>query len=223
MERPPALLIHGFTGGAFELEPLSKLLDERGIQSYLPEMPWSGARLIKRKKESWEDWLSEVTSYAQRFSMEYDKFDLVGFSLGGMVAAYLANHFPVRRLVLVNAAVIYVSPVRFIRNFGANWKQTSMRENIQLNKVSPHSVWQFIRLVRYTRKEISKLKVPTLIAQSMQDSIVHPHSAAYIHKHIQGTSCIYTYEQSNHQLCLGPEKDLAVAHITEFLERQEGS
>lgn len=114
MEQPPALLIHGFTGGIFELEPLSELLDERGIQAHLPEMPWSGERLVKRNKESWEDWLSEVTSYTNRFACEHSQFDLVGFSLGGMVAAYLANRFPVRRLVLVNAAVIYVSPVRFI-------------------------------------------------------------------------------------------------------------
>ncbi|ARF66847.1 hypothetical protein B7C51_02010 [Paenibacillus larvae subsp. pulvifaciens] len=176
MEQPPALLIHGFTGGTFELEPLSELLDERGIQAHLPEMPWSGERLVKRNKESWEDWLSEVTSYTNRFACEHSQFDLVGFSLGGMAAAYLANRFPVRRLVLVNAAVIYVSPVRFI---------------------------------------IDSPKHAGFDCTS--------HSAVYIDRHIQAPSHIYTYEQSNHQLCLGPEKDLAIAHIVEFLERREGS
>jgi esterase/lipase len=220
MGKTACLLLHGFTGGPYELEPLADHLQRSGRTCSVPVLPWNGNLLPKTGRVHWTDWVEAADEQARQMSPAGETFDLIGFSMGGMLAAYLASRYPVRKLVLLNAAVIYVSPGHFAREFTERWKRGD-RSSIEKMRGTPiQAAWQFTRLVRHLKPELPKVKVPTFIAQSERDEVIHPQSARYIYGKLTGPRELHFFAKSNHLICLGPEaKDLFV-RVERFLDKE---
>ncbi|WP_239551103.1 alpha/beta hydrolase [Paenibacillus elgii] len=213
------LLLHGFTGGPFELEPLADYLRQQGYVCVLPTLPGHDAEMRMMRGVQWQDWLNAVAVEADRLSRQYGAIDVVGFSMGGLLSAYVANRFPVRRLVLLNAAVIYVSPGKFIRNL-AQRVRIGLREPWERPKsVSLSAPVQFMKLVRYAKQqELPRISVPTLVVQGKQDQVIHPYSARYIYDRLRGEKELLYMPHSRHMICLEPEAPQLFAAVAGFLD-----
>src|SRR5690606_22181155 len=111
---PNVLLLHGFTGGPFEIETLAQKLQLNGWETNIPLLP---GNFTNRDfyNVKYRDWIAAAEQAAERMLLKTEQFDLVGFSMGGLLGAYIANRYPVRRLVLLNAAVFYFSPGRMVK------------------------------------------------------------------------------------------------------------
>ena len=70
-----------------------------------------------------------------------EKVYVVGFSMGGMIASYLAVHFPVEKLVLLSAAAYYVNPKQLAVDIGI------MVKDLHKGKLSENELF-----IRYKRK-----------------------------------------------------------------------
>lgn len=218
MHRPTCLLLHGFAGGPHEMEPLSQALQNAGFRTRLPVLPGHGGPLRHLAETTYEDWLRAAELHAQEVSETYGAFDVVGFSMGGLLAAYVANRFPVRRVVFLNAAVIYFSPGRFVRyavdalrrrDF-SHWKKT---------KETPLGAsLQFVRLARSLRPEFSKIASPVLIVQGEMDPIVHPASAKWIYRRVRGPRRIAWFPRSRHMILQDAEAEEVIRTAVEFLK-----
>ncbi|KIL39525.1 hypothetical protein SD70_19730 [Gordoniibacillus kamchatkensis] len=210
-----ALLLHGFTGGPYELEPLAAELERTGVRCVLPLLPWNGSQLEKTERVHWSDWVQAAEAEARQLASEAEPFDCIGFSMGGLLAAYIATRYPVRKLVLLNAAVIYVSP-HFARGFAERFRQGDRSHWNKMRGTPFRATWQFTRLVKHLKPELPKVTVPTLIAQSELDQVVHPLSARYLYGKLSGPRELRYFPKSSHMICQGPEAaDLcrAVAHF----------
>ncbi len=219
MMKPPCLLFHGFTGGPYELQPLADYLQRRGTLCEVPRLPWHGEDRLDLKSSHWNDWVQAAENHAARMSENYGAFDLVGFSMGGLLASYIAVRYPIRKLVLLNASVLYVSPGGLLEDLR---KRLKARIPLTFNKwrTTPlRATWQFTRLVKNMKPEISKIKIPTLICQSEWDQVVHPLSAVYIYSKLIGSSELRWYTKSNHLICLGEDAQRLFRDVTEFLDR----
>ncbi|MBD0380438.1 alpha/beta hydrolase [Paenibacillus sedimenti] len=218
--KQPCLLFHGFTGGPFEVEPLAQHLQERGQPCDLPRLPWHGEDDQALKTSRWEDWVVAAEQHADRMTQQYGSFDLVGFSMGGLLAAYLAVRYPVRKLVLLNTAVIYISPARLLHVIREDWKNQD-QDYLQKAKSTPlRATWQFTRLVRHLKPEIGKVTVPTLIAQAERDQVIHPQSARYIYRKLGGYRELYWYPKSKHLICHSEDAETLFEHVSTFLEEE---
>jgi len=210
------LLLHGFTGGPYELQPLADHLESRGWTCALPTLPGHDGPLRDLYRTRYEEWVLGAAAKAAEMTERYGSFDLVGFSMGGLIAAYLANRFPVRRLALLSAAVHYVSPARFFRNAvrvmrgGALWKERSKRDT------PIGAVIEFTKLVRTLKPEISRLTTPTFIAHGELDEVVHPRSAIYIASRVKGEKTMTVYPHSRHLICFEPDATYVFRHIERF-------
>jgi carboxylesterase len=95
------LLLHGYSASPHELNSLSSALDRTGVPYYAPLLTGHGLQslhLLARVQPA--DWLRDaVTAYDLLASLA-DDISVVGHSTGATLAAYLAQHRPVRHLVL---------------------------------------------------------------------------------------------------------------------------
>ncbi|MFC0214721.1 alpha/beta hydrolase [Paenibacillus chartarius] len=217
MGKPPCLLLHGFTGGTDELEPLARELERCGRSCVLPLLPWNGRKLGEGGRVHWKDWVEAAEEEARNLERQQTSFDVVGFSMGGLLAAYMATKYRVRRLVLLNAAVIYISPARFARELTMRLRQGDRGHLEKMGGTPLQATWQFTRLVKHMRPELRKVKVPTLIAQSELDQVVHPFSARYVHSKLQGPKELHTFPRSNHLICQGPDAPELFRVVERFL------
>lgn len=217
-EERGCLLLHGFTGGPYEVQPLADYLQGYGYDCRVPTLPGHDPELRGLASSTWRDWLNAAEIEAERLSQSYGSVDLIGFSMGGLISVYLANRFPIRRLVLLNAAAIYISPLRFIRDLAARVRTRDWEHWRRVKRVPLPSTVQFLKLARYTKRfELHRISVPTLIVQGKQDQIVHPLSARYIYNRIQGEKELLYVPKSKHMLCLEPEAPEVFEAVGRFL------
>src|SRR5690625_5472321 len=92
------MLIHGYTGGPYELAPLTNYLKENtNFIVVVPTLPGHGKNLAL-DDVSHEDWLNTAEETFLQLRKKVDRIYLIGFSMGGMIASYLAAKYNVNKL-----------------------------------------------------------------------------------------------------------------------------
>jgi esterase/lipase len=215
--RTNALLIHGFTGAPSDVEPITNMLRAHDWNCHAPMLPGHEDGFANIGSVRWTDWLATVEEEARQCAERYGSFSVVGFSMGGLLAAYVANRYPVERVVLLNASVIYVSPMRL---FSFLWEKLRERDMTQLRRVSripQTALLQFMKMAAKLRHEFRHIRQPTLICQSGRDQIVHPRSADYLKRVIPGETQVITFPRSKHVICWDVETEQVLSCVKRFL------
>ncbi|MGO4494376.1 alpha/beta hydrolase [Paenibacillus sp. 2RAB27] len=218
--KQPCLLFHGFTGGPYEVEPLARHLRERGQLCEVPILPWNGECRHQLHASRWEDWVQAAEWHAAKMTETYGSFDMVGFSMGGLLAAYLSVRYPIRKLILLNTAVIYVSPGRLLNVLREEWKYQRKISFIKGKSTPLVATWQFTRLVRHLKPELSLVNKPTLIAQAERDQVIHPQSARYIYSKLRGQRELHWHAKSDHLICLSEDAPALFRQVSTFLDKE---
>ena len=212
------LLFHGFTGGPYEMQPLADVLEEDGYRTMVPVLSGHDEELTGLKHVCHTDWLKDADRYAEQALRECEVLDVVGFSMGGLLAAYVANRYRIRRLVLIGAAIIYISPARFVQAFRDMVRERDFRYFEKAGKTPARALWQFVKLVRKLRPEFSKITVPTLIVQGEADQVVHPASARWIYQRVKGPKELLIVPGARHLVCLEPNAWMVFRAVHEFFQ-----
>lgn len=212
-----ALLLHGFTGAPSDVEPITHMLEAHGWNCRAPYLPGHEDGFARIGEVNWTDWLKEAEEEAETCAKRYGSFSVVGFSMGGLLAAYIANRYPVDRVVLLNAAVIYISPGRYISFFLEKFRRRDHSHFRRAAKIPQSAVMQFVRLASRLRREFRSIRQPTLICQSGRDQIVHPRSADYLRRVIPGRTEVIMFPRSKHVICWDVEQEEVVTSVERFL------
>lgn len=226
------LLIHGFTGSEFEVEPLTIYLRERGINAVCPLLAGHGDQPEKSLKEVvWQDWVHSAEVALQDLQNECETIYVVGFSMGGLIAGYLANRYRVDKLVLLSASVFYLNPKQLAKDLVALMQsllkhperlQDFRRYSENIKTIPLQAVIEFCHLVRALKPELADIRVPTLIVQGALDDLVDPRSATYIYETIQSTEKqLHILPKSKHIVCHDCEKEELKKLVGNFLNIDE--
>ncbi|UJL47036.1 alpha/beta fold hydrolase [Virgibacillus sp. NKC19-16] len=227
------LIIHGFTGGPYEVDPLARFLkDNTDWHIEVPTLPGHG-RNLDLKDISYRKWINAAEDVLKRLNREYDRIYLIGFSMGGMIASYLAAKYKVDNLVLLAPSGKFLSFRQMTLDI-ASVAADGMRGNLGKNKLYLHykkkmeaaipfkANIEFVKLVKFTRRYLKKVKSPVLIAQGQQDGMVPYKTAYYLDKEISSKQKeVVFFERSRHLICLGDDKDTLNQMVYEFLVRDE--
>lgn len=223
------LCIHGFTGAPFEVEPLVQYLKERtDWEIAVPTLPGHGERLNLKGIE-YNNWIEHAEKELQRLIARCETVYVIGFSMGGMIASYLAVHYPVTKLVLLSAAALYVSPKQLVKDIGEMAKDAftgrlsenelfhRYKQKIQATPIT--ATLQFRKLVAFVRPILHEVKTPTLIAQGECDGVVPPKSAEYLYQHIGTPSKRLIFlKDSKHLICHCEEREDLFSEVFSFLK-----
>ncbi|MDQ0216311.1 esterase/lipase [Oikeobacillus pervagus] len=155
---------------------------------------------------------------------------VIGFSMGGLIAAYLATHYPVRKLVLLSAAAQYINTKQLlvdIREMVKDFQKGSLQENELFRRyrtkftLTPISATiEFRKVVTEVRPLLKQITIPTLIAQGLADGIVPPKSAEYLYKRIPSREkqLIY-FADAKHHICYTENREVLFRKVFSFLQK----
>ncbi|MGN1401922.1 MAG: alpha/beta hydrolase [Bacillus sp. (in: firmicutes)] len=221
--------MHGFTGSPFELEPLSQYLNKHtDWRISVPTLPGHGDGHNLRECR-YSDWISCAEQELRALLDGCEKVYVVGFSMGGVIAAYLTANYPVEKLVLLSAAAKYINIRQLIVDIGSYILDsargnTAKREFYDLYRTKFTTTpivatRQFTSLVSRNRSMFKKINVPVFIAQGKADGIVPPASAIYLYKQIPSRhKMLYLMEGAKHLICHEEYNDDMFKGILSFLK-----
>jgi len=222
------LLIHGFTGAPYEVQPLAEYLQERTDWKFsVPTLPGHGVP-GSLKGVQYQEWIDHAEAEMLKLIDTCNEVYVVGFSMGGMIASYLAAKYPVKKLILLSAAAFYLNPKQLAVDIKEIAKD-SLSGNLRANELflrykrkiteTPFAATlQFRRLVSFIKPLLHQVNVPTFIAQGESDGIVPPKSAEYLFQTISAKQKKLTYiRRSKHLICHCEERDSLFSQVFDFL------
>lgn len=225
------LIIHGYTGGPYEVAPLAEYLRENtNWHIEVPTLPGHGKKLAL-ENTSHKNWLTASENSLKQLAEKFDEIYLIGFSMGGMIAAYLAAKYKVDKLVLLAPAGKYLSfkqlskDVKDVITDGFKGKLSQNKLYLhykrKLGEVPFKANIEFLKLVKYTRGYLKEIETPVLIAQGKQDGMVPFKTIYYMDKEITSDKKeVVFFERSKHLICLGDDKNALNNMVYEFLTKE---
>jgi pimeloyl-ACP methyl ester carboxylesterase len=221
-EGEPLVVIHGGGGDARSWEHNISDLG-RKYTVYAPDLPGYGLTQPLKGKY----YIPELADFVAKFakSLGLKKFNLVGHSLGGGVALNLALKFPllIKKLVLVSSlclgdeiafwlrlislpTVIHLAGTVFIWGFkGAKWLINHLNPVKYILPLTPASMLVGVSITDghhqklVLEKQLSEVKVPTLLVWGARDPIVPVKQAYHAAKMIPDCK-LQVYEHRGHNV-----------------------
>lgn len=161
------------------MEPLFQYLKSRYDFEYeFPVYPGHGLEL-NFKNITGEDWYTEAFEAFQVLSAKVDKIYIIGFSMGGLFASYIAEHHKVDRLLLIAPAFEYTHLNKLSRlnlrpeGLGEHLKIKTMDAvKSRLPKLSIRAFNEFRLIMEAKMPNYEKIKAETLIVHGKIDLLV---------------------------------------------------
>lgn len=225
--RKAILLIHGYAGGTYDMEPLANYLERNSkFDVYSFTLPGHQKRLFKSEKyadwiDASEEMLKKVKSYG------YKDIYIVGHSMGGVIASYLASKYSyVKKLVLASPAFRYIineddaGTFSLLKgSFGVAVKADKEELVTRFLKLPISSVNEFKKLVSEYKKFIEDVNIPVLIVHGNEDELV-PYASSYdlIDKIKSKNKKLYIVDKATHDVFKCSNSQKCIEEIERFFK-----
>ncbi|MBD7983931.1 alpha/beta fold hydrolase [Sporosarcina sp. Sa2YVA2] len=225
------LFLHGFTGGPFEVRPFMNYIQEQTDWAVsVPVLPGHDFPL-NLKNVSADSWLMEAELALGRLRKEVDEVIIVGFSMGGLIAMYLALRYPIAKLVLLSAAAKYISPRVLIEDAAVMLSESITKTyppntfyhlyDYKLRHTPFAATREFLRVVKMVEPYYGKITVPVCIVQGKKDGIVPFATADYLLKSLGSEKKqLIVSEQGKHHICYSDDCNEWYEKVLEFMNRE---
>lgn len=207
--RKAVLIVHGFAGGVYDFEGLThelECIDEYDVFTFtLP-----GHDGVFKEKITYNLWIKKAEEQVEYImSKGYKKIYLIGHSMGGVIATYLATKYKsIKKLVLAAPAFEYFGyehgklsysslihkPTKIVKQYGVR---------LALNRVFKlplGCVLELRKLVNEYYDCAKDIKIPTLILWGEEDNVVPKESIEYLEETIKKNRKIIYVKGSTHNL-----------------------
>ena len=219
------LMIHGFVGGCYDFGNFQNDLQTyRKFDVFTYTLPAHEKFIVSDVK--YKEWIDESKRQIE-FLIEhgYKEIYLIGHSMGGVIAAHLASHYPqVKKLVLAAPAFRYFyfkdgkvdikSLNSTLKNFHEIIKGEGTEQIVSTILKTPISTTiEFTKLVSNCQDCVHKITCPTLTIHGMDDTIVPTEGTEYVYDNIKSKTNILININSLNHYCFTSKKSNEVKHI----------
>lgn len=226
------LILHGFSGGPYEVEPLTNYIKKH--TDWIIESPTftghGNSDELSLKGYKAEHWLMDAELAFRKLSKKVDEVVVVGFSMGGLIALYLAKRYKVKKLVLLSAAVKYIAPKQLLKDLNIVTQDAIkgyLKDNAlfklyesKIRNVPLSAVVQFMKIARMIEPYISSINVPTFIVQGKCDGIVPWNTAEYLFQKLPSKEkYLYLSPNGKHHICYSVDSDKWFPKVIDFLKK----
>ena len=238
------LLLHGFATDKTDFNPLIPFLKK--IYDYIEMNNLPGHGILHLKGFTARKTISAVEKQMNNLEKEYDLIDVIGFSMGGVLATHLASHHKVHRLVLLAPANLYINanyPISRFKKFmeylkarisedkkeDFNLEVAEFNQRILEDKdvakvikkfILPNynlrTIREFLNIVKYCRENIKPIKAKTLVIMGDIDQLVPESSDEYLSKYCKNKTSV-TFKNVSHMMLRSKRKKEIVKEILDFL------
>jgi carboxylesterase len=225
--RTGCLLLHGFTGTPFALRELGERLYTQGFTVLAPLLPGHGSKPKHLIHVSYNDWLQFCREQLEEIKNHCENVFIIGLSMGGTLALYLAAEQPVSGVVSLSAPIREADFKRpgysMIRRmtYWPKWRSLIRPYQPELGyRWYPlPAVESFFDLLCATRERLPCVTCPLLLMHSRQDvRVPFSHSELIFRQTGSQHKELITLNTTKHALTLSPEKEQVFQRIEKFLE-----
>lgn len=235
--KPPVigvLLIHGLNGNPSDLAELATFLQEHGMGTTTMLLPGHGEHGCEMRPVHWQEWTAAVHTELNRLKEQCDLVFLLGHSLGGTLALYVAAQEEVTGVVaicpplqldpwlpLVVGLLKYVMPV--VPTLHADVRDPEARRRLGevYRWASTQTMASALQFCQHVRAALPQVTAPALILTSLHDHVVPARDAQEIY-HLLGspTKHLVTFQHSAHVLIMDYDREAVFAQTAAFIAQQ---
>ena len=224
--RKAVLIIHGFLGGTYDQEELANYLElDNNLDVYRFTLPGHSRNLSKVKHQ---EWIDKSEEYVKRLiKNNYSEIYLIGHSMGGVIATYLASKYPqIKKLVLAAPSFNYlgtvednvdlkktlVSSSNIIKTYGTD---EILSRFLKLNSAM---IFEFMELVKKYYDYPCEITCPILILQGNNDDLANPSSSKYVYDSVKSRKKTLIYlDGVTHDVFKSKKDALVFKTVNRFL------
>ena len=180
---------------------MAEYLASQGLDIAVPLLAGHGGSLEKLKQTSYQDWIKSVEDVFLAKSKQYQKIFIIGYSFGINIGLYLSVRYPaaVKGIISLGTFIFFKKKERLLRflfpfdklfpniTFERTWaKDKSILADLgKQARIPLHNMKQVAYLIdNFTKKELAKVKSPTLIIHSRDDEVGDSFSSEYLFNHL---------------------------------------
>lgn len=223
--RKAILFIHGFVGGIYDFGDLPNILElNKKYDVFTFTLPRHDLTIVKGAK--YTDWINEAERQMHfLLNNGYKEIYVVGHSMGGVIASYIAGMYPqVKKLVLAAPAFGFFSfknGLLDIKGFNETIENlsSSLGENnvdvviSRIIKTPISTMLEFAKLVNEYHESIKKVSCDTLIIHGTKDEVVPNEAIKYVQDNLNSkTNILYNINDVNHN-CFREKRSHEVCEI----------
>jgi carboxylesterase len=223
-----ALVIHGFTGSPQSMRGLAQAFADAGFTTELPLLPGHGTSIEDMLPTTWDDWSATAEAAYQDLAMRCDRVIVVGLSMGGTLATWLAaNHPEIAGLVAINAAVMPQPEIAELLGplleageavFDGIGNDVAKEGVVEL--AYPQTPLAALASLGAAIEELQPLlasvECPTLVMSSPEDHVVPPASSDHLASSVAGPVERITLARSYHVATIDHDADLIAREAVAF-------
>ncbi|MBE6137442.1 MAG: alpha/beta fold hydrolase [Erysipelotrichaceae bacterium] len=168
------LCLHGLLSDNRDFVYLKSELQDYYDFIHIPDLPGHGENILSFTTNNT---LSYVLSEYDRLCKEYDKVDVLGYSMGGVLACFLTQYRNVNRLILLAPAFNYINFENY--KFSIIKKSKPYYKNNSTIKKFKYFL-PFTSIVRATKNNICMINCPICILWGEDDYLVSRKSGFYL-------------------------------------------
>ncbi len=224
--RKAILIIHGIAGGTYDEENLARYLQlTRNFDIFYFTLPGHDVKDIsKTNKDEWTASTREHIEYLIKH--KYRTIYLIGHSMGGVIAAFMATQYKqVKKVVLVAPCYEYCGKEsgsvlntlfkapEIVQAYGVEEFLT------RINKLPFTAVNEFKALVEKLHDSYKNVKVPIMIVHGTLDQMVPIDSTKVIFNELTVKKKYLEVEGYYHDVFKGEKVELIGKEIKDFLKK----
>jgi carboxylesterase len=224
-------VVHGFTGSPHSLRPLADALATAGHTVELPLLPGHGTRVEDMIHTGWSDWCLHVEAVHADLAQRVERVFVVGLSMGGALALWLASRNPaLAGIVTINAVAVPDHDLRdgiqaFVDS-GAELMD-AVRGDIAKPDVPEVAYDQTplrpLLTLQTALEELQTLlpaiRVPTLLIASLNDHVVPAATSDHIAARIGVEAERLSLTDSFHVATLDYDQERIITAVDDFIAR----
>ncbi|ULO08366.1 alpha/beta fold hydrolase [Paenibacillus sp. 19GGS1-52] len=214
------LFIHGFTGGEYEISPLSEYMEQHHYRSITFTLKGHGGSRQDLLHSDRHDWQRSAENELTKLLKTNEAVHLIGFSTGALIASQLSVQYKprIKSLTLLSTPVFPLNPIELLKTFAS----LSMLRNYisKFGSTPAKATREFQRLVRESFDVYPQIETPTLIVQGKRDHLVKSKSANYLQQVIPTShKQVLMVDNSGHMVCHCEDKDWIMNEVLKFIQR----
>lgn len=222
------LLIHGFAGGTYDEEELANYLElNRGFDVFQYTLPGHEKNLSKVDRNEWIKCSEEQVEWLIKNG--YNRIYLIGHSMGGVIATYLASKYKeIKKLVLAAPAFQYLNVIKDDLNVAKSLKIApkvikdygSDEVIARMLKLNVSVLKEFVEFVKENYDYPKYINCPVLILQGDNDSLVPVSSSEYVYNSVKSINKkLIILEGVTHDIFRDDKKEKIFKLVESFLKR----
>jgi len=225
-----ALVLHGFTGNPQSMRDLALAISDAGFTVELPLLPGHGTDIADMLPTRWEDWSGAAEEAYTELAARSDAVVVVGLSMGGLLAVWLAEHHPeIAAIAVVNPLLAGpdADTVALVESMleGGDEVAPGIGSEIAKEGVAESAypglplrpALSLFAAAGDVAAELESVTCPVLLFTSTQDHVVDPKSSEMLVARAKGPVEQVVLERSYHVATLDFDKDEIEARTVGFL------